>query len=126
MDNIRQGVNRVSIVGRLSTLQSVHYQRFHCISFLFSLPRLPPGSCLRLWHSMNGSSLTPQPSPRQVYCTFRRYIRKLIEISPTAHKATLAPLDHSGGDKLLNLVNIYMLNFILNCFKFDFCRRYRD
>ena len=26
----RQGANRVSIVGRLSTLQSVHYQRFHC------------------------------------------------------------------------------------------------
>ena len=29
----RQGVNSVSIVERLSTLQSVHYQRFHCISF---------------------------------------------------------------------------------------------
>ena len=27
----RQGVNSLSIVGRLSTLQSVHYQRFHCI-----------------------------------------------------------------------------------------------
>ena len=27
----RQGVNSMSIVGRLSTLQSVHYQRFHCI-----------------------------------------------------------------------------------------------
>ena len=26
----RQGMNSVSIVGRLSTLQSVHYQRFHC------------------------------------------------------------------------------------------------
>ena len=26
----RQGANSVSIVGRLSTLQSVHYQRFHC------------------------------------------------------------------------------------------------
>ena len=31
MDNT--GVNSLSIVGRLSTLQSVHYQRFHiCIS----------------------------------------------------------------------------------------------
>ena len=27
----RQGVNSVSIVGRLSILQSVRYQRFHCI-----------------------------------------------------------------------------------------------
>ena len=27
----RQGVNSVSIVGRSSTLQSVHYQRFHGI-----------------------------------------------------------------------------------------------
>ena len=27
----RQVVNSLSIVGRLSTLQSVHYQRFHCI-----------------------------------------------------------------------------------------------
>ena len=27
---IRQGVNSLSIVGRLSTLQSAHYQRFHC------------------------------------------------------------------------------------------------
>ena len=27
-----QGANSVSIVGRLSTLWSVHYQRFHCIS----------------------------------------------------------------------------------------------
>ena len=27
----RQGANSLSIVGRLSTLQSVHYQRFHCI-----------------------------------------------------------------------------------------------
>ena len=27
----RQGVNSLSIVGRLSTLQSVHYQRFQCI-----------------------------------------------------------------------------------------------
>ena len=27
----RQGVNCLSIVGRLSTLQSVHYQRFHCV-----------------------------------------------------------------------------------------------
>ena len=29
----RQGVNSVSIVGRLPTLQSVHYQRFHCIIY---------------------------------------------------------------------------------------------
>ena len=29
MDN-RQGVNSLSIVARSSTLQSVHYQRFHC------------------------------------------------------------------------------------------------
>ena len=29
MDN-RQRVNSLSIVGRLSTLQSVHYQRLHC------------------------------------------------------------------------------------------------
>ena len=27
----RQGANSLSIVGRLSTIQSVHYQRFHCI-----------------------------------------------------------------------------------------------
>ena len=27
----RQGVNSLSIVGRLSTVQSVHYQRFHCM-----------------------------------------------------------------------------------------------
>ena len=27
----REGVNSVPIVGRLSILQSVHYQRFHCI-----------------------------------------------------------------------------------------------
>ena len=27
----RQGVNSLSIVGRLSTLQSVHYRRFHCM-----------------------------------------------------------------------------------------------
>ena len=27
---IGRGANSVSIVGRLSTLQSVHYQRFHC------------------------------------------------------------------------------------------------
>ena len=27
----RQGANSVSIVGRLSTIQSVHYWRFHCI-----------------------------------------------------------------------------------------------
>ena len=26
----RQGANSLSIVGRLSTLRSVHYQRFHC------------------------------------------------------------------------------------------------
>ena len=26
-----KGANSVSIVGRLSTLRSVHYQRFHCI-----------------------------------------------------------------------------------------------
>ena len=31
MDNMQAGVNSLSIVGRLSTLQSVHYQRFHCI-----------------------------------------------------------------------------------------------
>ena len=30
MDNNRQGANSLSIVGRLSTLQSVHYRRFHC------------------------------------------------------------------------------------------------
>ena len=28
-NNNRHGVNSVSIVERLSTLQSVHYQRFH-------------------------------------------------------------------------------------------------
>ena len=28
---IGRGVNSLSIVGRLCTLQSVHYQRFHCI-----------------------------------------------------------------------------------------------
>ena len=32
MDNNRQGASSLSIVGRLSTLQSVHYQRFHCIT----------------------------------------------------------------------------------------------
>ena len=31
---IGRGVNSLSIVGRLSTLQSVHYQRFHCIWLL--------------------------------------------------------------------------------------------
>ena len=30
MDNNSQGVNCLSIVGRLSTLQSVHCWRFHC------------------------------------------------------------------------------------------------
>ena len=39
MDNNRQGANSVSIVGRLSTLQSVHYQRFHCIPFKLSFHR---------------------------------------------------------------------------------------
>ena len=36
------GVNSLSIVGRLSTLQSVHYQRFHCIPFWISLSMQPP------------------------------------------------------------------------------------
>ena len=36
----RQGASSVSIVGRLSTLQSVHYQRCMCYSFL--PPSLPP------------------------------------------------------------------------------------
>ena len=27
----RQGANSLSIVGRLSTVRSVHYRRFHCI-----------------------------------------------------------------------------------------------
>ena len=33
----RQGVNSVSIVGRLPTLHSVHYQRFHCI-YIVQMP----------------------------------------------------------------------------------------
>ena len=33
MVNNKQGVNSLSVVGRLSTLQSVHYQRFHCIIY---------------------------------------------------------------------------------------------
>ena len=31
MDIIGAGANSLSIVGKLSTLGSVHYQRFHCI-----------------------------------------------------------------------------------------------
>ena len=31
MDSLYRQVNSLSIVGRLSTLQSVHYQRFHCM-----------------------------------------------------------------------------------------------
>ena len=38
MHNYRQGVNSVSIVGRLSTLQSVHYLRLHCIFLYITLP----------------------------------------------------------------------------------------
>ena len=52
----RQGENSLSTVGRLSTLQSVHYQRFHCINnlsssffhhppfptFIFLSPPFPP------------------------------------------------------------------------------------
>ena len=30
----REGANSLSIEGRLSTLQSVHYRRFHCITIL--------------------------------------------------------------------------------------------
>ena len=30
MKNNRQGANSLSIVGRLSTFQSVYYRRFHC------------------------------------------------------------------------------------------------
>ena len=38
----RQRVNSLSVVGRLSTLQSVHYQRFHCIPFWMPLSMQPP------------------------------------------------------------------------------------
>ena len=40
----RQGMNSLSTVGRLSTLQSVHYQRFHCIPTRYSCS-LPPQAC---------------------------------------------------------------------------------
>ena len=38
---IGRGANSVSIVGRLSTLRSVHYQRFHCKVSLFTCPHFP-------------------------------------------------------------------------------------
>ena len=54
---IRQGVNSVSIVGRLPAVQSVHYQRFHCI--------LHTSSCvLQLCYIILFLNLPPPPPPQ--------------------------------------------------------------
>ena len=66
-----QGMNSLSIVGRLSTLQSVHYQRFHCIlnvcdsSFLSSLPSSPQSPSGRMWGANSGT--TEGSDPAAVY-----------------------------------------------------------
>ena len=83
----RQGVNSLSIVGRLSTLQSVHYQRFHCIYYLLylSLP-LPPSLSL----SLPSLSLSPSLSPLPHSLTPSPSLTPSLPLSPS-----LSPLSHS-------------------------------
>ena len=48
----RQRVNSVSIVGRLSTLGSVHHQRFHCITMAVCIVAISPP---HLWFLVRAS-----------------------------------------------------------------------
>ena len=77
----RQGVNSVSIVGRLPTLQSVHYQRFHCTTDLLLRKREDPEQ--RSFPSAIIAILSPNKSASSLQTTTNNFIMTFTRL-PTA------------------------------------------